>query len=48
MYKAVYADSLIVAGDLITFRRRSWCERLLSWPWKPWRAIAAKSLPKIA
>lgn len=34
------------AGDLAFFEgvreRRAWRERLLSWPWRPWRAFRIK------
>lgn len=29
-------------GQPIRFRKRSWAERLLSWPWRPWIALAAE------
>ncbi len=28
---------------LTVTRRRSWAERLWSWPWRPWRAQAAET-----
>lgn len=37
----VYADEPIEAGWPVILRRRSWVERLFSWPWKPWLAVAA-------
>lgn len=38
--KAIATDK-VVTGQFVTLRRRSWRERLLSWPWRPCIAIAA-------
>ena len=38
----VIADRELRAGQAFRLRRRSWTERLLSWPWRPWIALAAE------
>jgi hypothetical protein len=30
-------------GDAVSLRKRTWVERWLSWPWKPW--VATQVVP---
>lgn len=30
------AGDEVRVGDLVRLERRTWRERLLSWPWRPW------------
>lgn len=37
------AGAEVKSGDFVVYVRRTWRERLLSWPWRPW--IASKVVP---
>jgi hypothetical protein len=39
-----YCKEPLEAGEPASLRRRSWLERLFSWPWKPWLKLEAKRL----
>ena len=40
--QAGYAMANLEVGDPVTTYRRSWRERLLSWPWRPWLAVGVR------
>ncbi len=48
-YVMGYAVEPIGAGDLVETYERSWRERLLSWPWRPWvkKAVRKSTLAQI-
>ncbi len=39
--RIVIAGEEVRVGDLIRVEKRSWRERLLTWPWRPWIAERA-------
>lgn len=41
VFEKMIAQKPVEAGQIVAVRRRTWSERWLSWPWRPWTKRAA-------